>query len=78
MTNNPVWAWRKSSFSEPNGECVELGWRKSTSSQPTGDCVELAPALSAVRDSKNPTGPTMAVAGLRTFLREIKEGRFDL
>lgn len=33
-------------------------WRKSTRSQSQGACVELHPT-GAVRDSKNPTGPTL-------------------
>jgi Domain of unknown function (DUF397) len=51
--------WRKSTFSEEN-DCVELAWRKSTFSDPT-NCVESAwPTPSVVvRDSKNPTGPTL-------------------
>jgi hypothetical protein len=56
--------WRKSSRSNPTN-CVELAWtawRKSSHSDPT-DCVELAwaPARAALRDSKNPTGPTLSV-----------------
>lgn len=35
--------WRKSSFSGSNG----------------GDCVEVANTLSALRDSKNPSGPVL-------------------
>jgi hypothetical protein len=40
------WEWRKSSRSATSGDCVEIAW--------TGD-------LTAVRDSKNPTGGHLAV-----------------
>ena len=36
-------------------------WRKSTRSQNTTDCVEVS-NLGAVRDSKNPDGPTLSGA----------------
>jgi hypothetical protein len=38
----------------------ENKWRKSSSSVANGSCVELAYA-GAVRDSKNPAGPVLAV-----------------
>ncbi|HEX5407595.1 MAG TPA: DUF397 domain-containing protein [Pseudonocardiaceae bacterium] len=47
--------WRKSSYSGDNGNCVEVAWP--------------APGV-AVRDSKCPTGPTLAfpTATWRAFL----------
>ncbi|WP_299530489.1 DUF397 domain-containing protein [uncultured Streptomyces sp.] len=64
--------WRTSSYSgNTGGECVECTvsggatWRKSTHSGSTGgECVEVAANLTGivpVRDSKNPTGPVVAV-----------------
>jgi hypothetical protein len=50
-------------------------WRKSTRSSTGGSCVELADTLDRVRDSKNPTGPTLRVH-LAAFLSEVKAGRF--
>lgn len=35
-------------------------WRKSTRSDSSTACVELHGDLQAVRDSKNPAGPTLA------------------
>ncbi|GAA0498333.1 DUF397 domain-containing protein [Streptomyces olivaceiscleroticus] len=63
--------WRKSSYSA-DAECVEcavLGraqWRKSSySTNEGGECVEVAQAsdsLVAIRDSKDPHGPVVAVS----------------
>ncbi|MEV4095260.1 DUF397 domain-containing protein [Streptosporangium saharense] len=59
-------AWRKSSLSGGNG----------------GQCVEVATGLpggTAVRDSKNPGGPSLLFTGAewRTFVEGVKTGRFD-
>lgn len=56
-----------------SGADQELGWIKSSYSTAEGpDCVEVAPTHSAVlvRDSKNPTGPCLALtpATWATFL----------
>lgn len=54
-------AWRKSSFSGDNGNCVEVRWRKSSFSGDNGDCVEVDFAETvAVRDSKNPDAGRLA------------------
>ena len=51
-----------------------MEWRKSTFSGGGGNCVEIRQDLAAVRDSKNPTGPTLAV-DLSRLLAAIKSGR---
>jgi hypothetical protein len=51
---------------------MSLRWRKSSFSGDT-NCVELC-NRGAVRDSKNPTGPTLVV-DLSTFLAAIKAGQ---
>ena len=48
-------------------------WRKSSRSGSESNCVELA-STGAVRDSKNPTGPTLDVH-LRTLVSTLKTGR---
>lgn len=64
--------WRKSSFSNGGNACVEVGWRKSSFSGGSGGCVEVATGQPnvAVRDSKAPTGPTLAFGhpAWQTFL----------
>lgn len=49
--------WRKSSYSGSESNCVEVAW--------------LPQPLTAVRDSKNPTGPalTFPTTTWSTFLR---------
>ena len=63
---------------------IDLRWRKSSySGNGGGSCVEVArnlPHVIAVRDSKNPCGPVLAVeaAGWRDFIAEVKAGQHDL
>ena len=60
---------------------TEPRWKKSSRSGSTSDCVELAqpPGDVAVRDSKNPDGPTLAFrrGEAQAFLTGVKNGRFD-
>lgn len=65
--------WRKSSWSMSESNCVEVAWRKSSWSTSESNCVEVAAGgtLTAVRDSKNPTGPMLAfpVSSWKVFVR---------
>lgn len=61
----------------------EVSWRKARSSSSNGEnCVELAalPGMVAARDSKHPAGGTLrfSVTEMQTFLREARNGRYDL
>jgi Domain of unknown function (DUF397) len=50
-------------------------WRRSSRSGGTnGNCVELAHTLNAVRDSKNPNGPSLR-ADLGRLVQVVKDGR---
>ncbi|PKW12707.1 uncharacterized protein DUF397 [Saccharopolyspora spinosa] len=55
---------------------IEYHWRKSSYSHQNGACVELTSTLDRVRDSKDPNGPMLNV-DVATFVRAVKDGRFD-
>lgn len=57
-------------------------WRKSSLSGSGNDCVEVAdnlPGIVAVRDSKDPHGPTLVFdpGEWRAFISGVKGGEFD-
>jgi hypothetical protein len=60
---------------------TSLTWRKASASTIQGNCVELAPSDGgvAVRDSKDPGGPTLWFTReeIAAFLNGIKAGEFD-
>ncbi len=58
-------AWKKSSYSNPFGECVELA--------------DLASGGVAVRNSRHPGGPVLLFtrAEMAAFIQDAKEGEFD-
>jgi hypothetical protein len=57
--------WRKSSASNPSGNCVELA--------------ELAGGAIGLRNSRHPGGPVLVSSreGLAAFLEGIRSGEFD-
>ncbi len=57
--------WRKSRYSNPSGNCVELG--------------ELPQGWVAVRNSRDPAGPALVYtrAELAAFIHGVKTGDFD-
>ena len=71
-------AWRKSTYSTAQGECVEVGvaWRKATHSNGIGNCVEVgtAPHAILVRDTTNRSGATLTIptAAWHALLAEVR------
>jgi hypothetical protein len=65
----------------PASETGGLAWRKSSRSAGAGACVEVAevPGGVAVRDSKDPDGPTLRFAeqSWRAFVGAVRAGSFD-
>ena len=61
----PPGTWRKSSHSNPSGDCVELA--------------ELAGGSIVVRNSRHPSGPTIRCtrAAMEAFLRIVKKDEFS-
>jgi Domain of unknown function (DUF397) len=57
--------WRKSTVSNPSGNCVELA--------------ELADGEIAVRNSRHPAGPTLVYtrAEISAFILGVQGGEFD-
>lgn len=51
-----------------------MEWRKSSHSGHNGTCIELAGTLDRLRDSKNPSGPVLAV-DVTPLLSAIRLGR---
>ena len=70
--------WRKSTYSNGQGDCVEVGvaWRKPTHSNGQAECVEVgtAPHTILVRDTTNRSGATLTIPAPAwcAFLAEVR------
>ncbi|MEU6057184.1 DUF397 domain-containing protein [Streptomyces sp. NPDC047097] len=64
-----------------DAEVARAQWRKSSYSGGNGQCVEVAQLTDAValRDSKEPQGPTLAFTppGFAAFVRGVADGGLD-
>lgn len=78
--------WRKSTYTQGNGACVEIAfpdaaWRTSTRSQGNGACVQVAltPAVAGIRDSKQPDGGVILASfpAWEAFRRAVKGAALD-
>ncbi|MFG2676731.1 DUF397 domain-containing protein [Streptomyces sp. NPDC048445] len=62
-----------------NPDLEAAAWRKSSYSGQGGDCIEVAglTARTAVRDSKNPTGPALVLSdhAWAAFVEDAKQPR---
>lgn len=75
--------WKKSTRSNPSGNCVEARWKKSSRSGSTLECVEVRGhgGTIQVRDSKDQgTGPELSFTPgeWTAFIEGVKTGEFDL
>jgi hypothetical protein len=78
--------FKKSSYSGPNGNCLEARWTTSTRSGAAGHCVEtrrvtdLGDVVVEVRDSKNRDGSVLGFTAAEwdAFIAGAKNGEFDL
>ena len=69
--------WRKSTYSNGQGDCVEVAtWRKASYSNSAGACVEVgkAPTAVLVRDTTDRSGPTLTIPApaWRALLAEVR------
>ncbi|MEV6229564.1 DUF397 domain-containing protein [Saccharopolyspora shandongensis] len=78
--------WRKSSYSQNTGDCIEVGrvvtgWRTSSRSQNTDSCVEIGalPGGTAVRDTKDRSAGYFVADASQwsSFVAAVKDGRFE-
>ncbi|WP_432090559.1 DUF397 domain-containing protein [Streptomyces sp. NRRL F-5630] len=77
--------WRKSTYSNNGGACVEAAadWRTSSYSNNGGQCVEVAtntPRTVPVRDSKNPAGPHLHLTApaFTAFVASVRREGFGV
>jgi hypothetical protein len=66
----------------PGAALAALIWRKSRRSNPSGNCVELARLPGggiAVRNSRDPHGPTLIYTAdeIAAFVAGVRDGDFD-